>query len=50
MLTRFSNALQFYDGPVNGFKKELDAARGDDASTVLSRKVDEMLKSKTNTR
>lgn len=42
--------LKFYDGPVNGFKKELDAARGDDASTGLSRKVDEMLKSKTNTR
>lgn len=42
--------LKFYDEPVNGFKKELDAARGDDASTGSSRKVDEMLQSKTNTR
>ncbi|CAK7326769.1 unnamed protein product [Dovyalis caffra] len=41
---------KFYGGPVNGFKKEFDAARGDDSSTGLSRKVDEMPNSKTNTR
>lgn len=42
--------LQFYDGPVNGFKKELDAARGDDDPTGLTRKVYEMPDSKKNTR
>ncbi|KAH8496004.1 hypothetical protein H0E87_018982 [Populus deltoides] len=41
---------KFYDGPVNGFKKELDAARGDDDPTGLIRKVYEMPDSKKNTR
>ncbi|KAI5573695.1 hypothetical protein BDE02_10G097500 [Populus trichocarpa] len=41
---------KFYDGPVNGFKKELDAARGDDDPTGLTRKVYEMPDSKKNTR
>uniref|UniRef100_A0A3N7H967 Uncharacterized protein n=1 Tax=Populus trichocarpa TaxID=3694 RepID=A0A3N7H967_POPTR len=40
---------KFYDGPVNGFKKELDAARGDDDPTGLTRKVYEMPDSKKNT-
>ncbi|KAL9389652.1 hypothetical protein Peur_018257 [Populus x canadensis] len=41
---------KFYDGPANGFKKELDAARGDDDPTGLTRKVYEMPDSKKNTR
>ncbi|KAJ6721280.1 ARM REPEAT SUPERFAMILY PROTEIN [Salix viminalis] len=41
---------KFYGGPVNGFKKELDAARGDDDPTGSTRKVYEMPKSKQNTR
>ncbi|XP_034911182.1 uncharacterized protein [Populus alba] len=41
---------KFYDGPVNGFKKEVDALRGDDNPTESTRKVYEMPDSKTNTR
>lgn len=41
---------KFYGGPVNGFKKELDAARGDDDPTGSTRKVYEMPKSKQNIR
>ncbi|KAB5538067.1 hypothetical protein DKX38_015600 [Salix brachista] len=41
---------KFYGGPVNGFKKELDAARVDDDPTGSTRKVYEMPKSKQNTR
>ncbi|KAG6759521.1 hypothetical protein POTOM_036002 [Populus tomentosa] len=41
---------KFYDGPVNGFKKEVDALRGDDNPTESTRKVYEMPDSKKNTR
>lgn len=49
-LTRYSDAFQFYNGPVNGSKRELDSARGLDTSTGLTTKSDENPMSLINTR
>lgn len=49
-LTEYVDSFQFYDGPVNGSKKGLDAARGPYGSEGITGDVADTPSSKTNAR